>query len=143
MTIRPHDSELDKIRNRINYCMFVFIILVIHRETGGISQLGLSYQINEENTPNIRYLANYVKNTHTINSILNDFYYGNIFCSIYPLITDKIRNQNSQLGSSGSAARLGSAGPFIPHHLYVRGKTRYRVFTTLFLYLLHISNDWD
>ena len=95
--------------------MFVFIILVIHRETGGISQLGLSYQINEENTPNIRYLANYVKNTHTINSILNDFYYGNIFCSIYPLITDKIRNQNSQLGSSGSAARLGSAGAFIPH----------------------------
>ena len=29
--------------------MFIFIILVIHRETGGISQLGLSYQINEEN----------------------------------------------------------------------------------------------
>ena len=42
--------------------MFIFIILVIHRETGGISQLGLSYQINEENTPNIRYLANYLKN---------------------------------------------------------------------------------
>ena len=60
--------------------MFIFIILVIHRETGGISQLGLSYQINEENTPNIRYLANYLKNIHTINLILNDFYYGNIFC---------------------------------------------------------------
>ena len=41
--------------------MFIFIILVIHRETGGISQLGLSYQINEENTPNIRYLAKYLK----------------------------------------------------------------------------------
>ena len=87
--------------------MFIFIILVINRETGGISQLGLSYQINEENTPNIRYLANYLKNIHTINSILNDFYYGNIFCSIYPLIIEKIRNQNSQFGSSGSAARLG------------------------------------
>ena len=35
--------------------MFIFIILVIHRETGGISQLGLSYQINEENTPNPLY----------------------------------------------------------------------------------------
>ena len=53
--------------------MFIFIILVIHRETGGISQLG-SYQINEKNTPNIRYLANYLKNIHTINLILNDFY---------------------------------------------------------------------
>ena len=54
--------------------MFIFIILVIHRETGGISQ------INEENTPNIRCLANYLKNIHTINLILNDFYNGNIFC---------------------------------------------------------------
>ena len=41
--------------------MFIFIILVIHRGTGGISQLGLSYQINEENTPNVPYLANYLK----------------------------------------------------------------------------------
>ena len=87
--------------------MFIFIILVIHRETGGKSQLGLSYQINEENTPNIRYLANYLKNIHTINLILNVFHYENIFCSIYPLIIEKVRNQNSQLGSLGSAARLG------------------------------------
>ena len=77
------------------YGMFIFIKLVIHREA---DLLGLSYQINSENIPNIRYLVNYLKNIHAINLILNVYYYGNIFCSIYPLIIEKNTNWDLLLG---------------------------------------------
>ena len=85
--------------------MFVFIILVIHRETCGISQLGLSYQINEENTPNIRYLANYLKNIHTINLILNDFTMGLYFVQYIHKLLKKY--EIKILSSAARARQLG------------------------------------